>query len=64
MARVIGPHPKRPSRILGPWRSWRMPMCTPISWETWRIVAMRAACSLWSPWEKLSLKVVAPASIS
>ena len=49
--------------IFGPERSCRIAIDAPISAETLRTSRRTASCSSWLPWEKLSRKTLAPASI-
>ena len=58
------PPGKRPQRILGPQRSWRMATGLSHASAAARTVAKRRACSSWEPCEKLSRATSMPARMS
>ena len=57
----ILPSSIRPTRILGPWRSWRMAIGRPVSRSSARMAAWTRRWSSCVPWLKFSRNTSAPA---
>ena len=62
--KMIDPPGILPVRIFGPWRSCKIEMARPRSFESRRKVSITRWCTSWVPWEKLRRAQSIPTSSS